>query len=577
MARTPSKKKSSKRHGRSGPRDSCQHVHAAGSNLFLPNSKGHRHGSHGPPGSQRAPIPLDGDNHVKNNARLRDPNLRRFCNVRPSGSTSTSNAVKSTSRKRDDDVIVLDDSPPAVAEGGEHPGEHPLELLVAYRGDEEPEDVQIQRALLKSRMIRLMKRKSNANFLGFPADHYKSLLFGLLGPSPKFLRRDELIAMALQADPSGVMMENMTNVLPAKLSKRDSLKYAMAELLVDIFFVVQDVIISSAVTLPPPHSALAKGLSNFLVNLVRVRNYSSHMLANETTASKAQRSEPITEKEMREPWTNDDLKSLGEYATCPKCDGGFTRWHRKASSEMENRRLKKQYNKDMKEYERRIKKGEKVTRPVLKQLPLMVSCCSYQVGCSVYGDMIPCGKCKDGSCRICQSSCSFVVKISNYNDVKLARLAKERELPVPADVYNARTYLNSATSLKEDTIEAATTSYKQMEKEGKLKPNANISRAISHQASLETSHFVLHNPPGSHARHELAAKMKLVSHPRGASWIKENGVDRNLGSYGAEMRVNNNKLKDVQEFEMADSEEDEVVLVERSKSNPDVLMETRQV
>ena len=75
--------------------------------------------------------------------------------------------------------------------------------------------------------------------------------------------------------------------------------------------------------------------------------------------------------------------------------------------------------------------------------------------------MIPCDKCKDGSCRICQSSCSFVVKISNYNYVKLARLAKEREIPVPAEVDNARNYLNSATSLKEGTIKAATTSYVQ--------------------------------------------------------------------------------------------------------------------
>ena len=111
MARTPSKKKPSRRHGRSGPRDSRQHVHAAGSNLFLPNSKDHRRGSHGPPGSHRAPIPLDDDNLVKNNARLRDPNIRHFCNVPSSGSASASNATNSTARKRDDDIIVLDALP----------------------------------------------------------------------------------------------------------------------------------------------------------------------------------------------------------------------------------------------------------------------------------------------------------------------------------------------------------------------------------------------------------------------------------------------------------------------------------
>ena len=100
-------------------------------------------------------------------------------------------------------IIELDDSPPTLAEGGEHLGEHPLQQLVSYRGDEEPEDVQIERALLKSRMVELLKRKSNSSYLGFPPEHYKSLIIGLLGPSPEFPRRDELIAMALQVDPPG--------------------------------------------------------------------------------------------------------------------------------------------------------------------------------------------------------------------------------------------------------------------------------------------------------------------------------------------------------------------------------------
>ena len=87
------------------PRDSRQHV------LFLLNSKGHRRGSHGPLGSQRARIPLDDDNYDKNNTRLYDPNIRHFCNAPPSGSASASNAANSTARKRDDDIIVLDALP----------------------------------------------------------------------------------------------------------------------------------------------------------------------------------------------------------------------------------------------------------------------------------------------------------------------------------------------------------------------------------------------------------------------------------------------------------------------------------
>ena len=194
MARTPSKKKPSR--SIAGIRHSRQHVHVSESNVLLPNSKGYRHGSHGPPGSQRAPIPLVGD---QNNERRHDPNIRHFCNAPPGGSTSASNAANSTTRKRDDDVIEIDSSPSTVADEGEHP----LQQLVAYHGDEEPEDVQIKRALLKSRMAELLKRKSNSSVLGFSPDHYKSLIIGLMGPSPEFPCCDELIAMALQADPVG--------------------------------------------------------------------------------------------------------------------------------------------------------------------------------------------------------------------------------------------------------------------------------------------------------------------------------------------------------------------------------------
>ena len=66
-----------------------------------------------------------------------------------------------------------------------------------------------------------------------------------------------------------------------------------------------------------------------------------------------------------------------------------------------------------------------------------------------------------------------------------------------------------------------------------------------------------------------------MSHQRGASWISENGVDRNLGNHGAERRVSNNKLKDVLELEMEEAEV-EVVLVEMSKSNPDIHIDGKR-
>ena len=66
-----------------------------------------------------------------------------------------------------------------------------------------------------------------------------------------------------------------------------------------------------------------------------------------------------------------------------------------------------------------------------------------------------------------------------------------------------------------------------------------------------------------------------MSHQRGASWIRENGVDRNLGNHGAERRVSNNTPKDVLELEMEEAEV-EVVLVEMSKSNPDIHIDGKR-
>jgi hypothetical protein len=249
------------------------------------------------------------------------------------------------------------------------------------------------------------------------------------------------------------------------------------------------------------------------------------------------KSEPVTEAEMRIPWTDADVRSLGEYRPCPNCGNEFTRWHRKAAIISANKKTKKLHDKEMVEYNAKLARREKCDRPpVVKQASLEMACCSYQVGFSVYGTLIPCGICTDGTCQVCLSSCSFVCKLTNYTSVKLARMAEEKPRAVPARVDNARAYLNSATSLKEDSIRTTTTAYEQLQAEGKLsrKDTAGVARAISHQSSLHVSNFISHNPPGSRARLELEGKMKTLNHPRGAGWITQNGRDLNLGCVGAE-------------------------------------------
>ena len=75
-------------------------------------------------------------------------------------------------------------------------GHHQLREFISYHGDENP-DVHICQALLKSRMVEQMKRKANSQILGFQPDHFKTLIESLNGISPKYERRNQLVAMAL--------------------------------------------------------------------------------------------------------------------------------------------------------------------------------------------------------------------------------------------------------------------------------------------------------------------------------------------------------------------------------------------
>jgi hypothetical protein len=275
---------------------------------------------------------------------------------------------------------------------------------------------------------------------------------------------------------------------------------------------------------------------------------------------------------MRVPWTNQDIKSLGVYSLCPKCGHGKTRYHRKRQIEMDNKADDRKFRVDMKAHEAKISKGEKSAPPKRNQQSLQVACCCGFIGFSFYGGT-QYGLCSDGTCEICQCPCTFVCKLSNYNSVKMERLAKDNPPPVAAAVDNTREYLNSATSLKDTSIAFTKGSYLELQSEGKLGRNDNdgTMRAISHQASLAASNNILHNLPGPRARQQLAGQMSLLNHAKGASWIRQHGVDRNLAGTGAERRVTNNRLKGALTHS-SDSDDEDIVHVVCSHSNRNVLI-----
>ena len=166
--------------------------------------------------------------------------------------------------------------------------------------------------------------------------------------------------------------------------------------------------------------------------------------------------------------------------------------------------------------------------------------------------------------------------MSNFTTVKAARLAKDNGAPDPAEVDNAREFLNGATSLKEDFIVNTKESYSTLEAEGKLTvrdagDRVGVDRSISHQASLSTATHMLHNIPGPRAHNEFASHMGVLAHPKGASWINQHGVDRNLGGTGAQRRMTNNRLE---KGEVHYDSSESVECVERSKSNRNAFVKT---
>jgi hypothetical protein len=96
---------------------------------------------------------------------------------------------------------------------------------------------------------------------------------------------------------------------------------------------------------------------------------------------------------------------------------------------------------------------------------------------------------------------------------------------------------------------------------GGLQANEDeMMNAASKQASLATAQYYLHNPPNVLQRNGLLTKIKTMQHSKGAGWIRQNGIDKNLGS--TNQRSNNNNLTIMPS---SDDDDDEVKIVENAK------------
>jgi hypothetical protein len=115
--------------------------------------------------------------------------------------------------------------------------------------------------------------------------------------------------------------------------------------------------------------------------------------------------------------------------------------------------------------------------------------------------------------------------------------------------------------ISELSSSGALQAYEQMTKAGGLQANEDeLMNAASKHASLATAQHYLHNPPNVLQRNGLLTQIKTMQHSKGAGWIRQNGIDKNLGS--TNQRSNNNHLTIMPS---SDDDDDEVEIVENAK------------
>lgn len=159
---------------------------------------------------------------------------------------------------------------------------------LAYSGDEEPEDLDIQMAVLKTAMVARLAKNCSSNDLTFTPEQLTGFIISLNS------HRNDLLKMAQEADVTGSIQQQLVNALPLSLSKKTRKKAQVSEILVELFFVVNEIMNSPSIEMPGRHSPFYKTLEAFITSLVRVRNYCNHELNNKEVKKRALKSMPIT-------------------------------------------------------------------------------------------------------------------------------------------------------------------------------------------------------------------------------------------------------------------------------------------
>jgi hypothetical protein len=180
-----------------------------------------------------------------------------------------------------------------------------------------------------------------------------------------------------------------------------------------------------------------------------------------------------------------------QFLVCAKCGHKYIDWLRKEDIEEKNKVLKRTFDTKIAEYNEKKKHktgGKGLKKPIVEQLPLLIRCNCHKHYHSGYSSTCP-NQCGDGSCELCNCSCSFVVSTTNYATVRIASASNARN-PTKSvgDVDHACEFLKAGAKVRKSAVGDAAETYEKMVDDGKLKcDDKELGRAISKQASLVTA------------------------------------------------------------------------------------------
>jgi hypothetical protein len=188
--------------------------------------------------------------------------------------------------------------------------------------------------------------------------------------------------------------------------------------------------------------------------------------------------------EMKLPWdTRGCYQRLGgkQFLVCAECGHKFIDWLRKDDIEEKNKVLKRTFDKKLVKYneKKKLKTGKGLKKPTVEQLPLLIHCNCNKNFHSGYSSTCP-NQCGDGSCKLCNCSCSFVVSTTNYATVRIASSNAQKPTKSDSDMDNAREFLKVGAKVRKSAVGDAAEAYEKMMDDGKLEyDDKELGHAIS--------------------------------------------------------------------------------------------------